>query len=128
MKHGYHVDEYIELVLVEMQIQEPPQGAVQSILDEPIPLAVKKHLIKPLLSKKYRPSAPPRKRKERKRKAILEEFDPNPPQKNQISQEIPEGTSWSVQSRWPLIQTHRTIACRKADTGASPGCCTEHFG
>ena len=77
------MDEYIEQVLAEMQIQEPPQDSVQSILDDPILEAVKKHLLKSLLSKKYRPSAPPRKRKERKQKAILEEFDPNPPQKNQ---------------------------------------------
>ena len=71
------MDEYIEPVLAEMQIQEPPQGAIKRILDEPIPEAVKKHLLNPLLSKKYRPSAPPQKRKERKRKAILE-IDPNP--------------------------------------------------
>ena len=47
------MDEYIEQLLAEMQIQEPPRGAAQSILGEPILKAVKKHLLKPLLSNKY---------------------------------------------------------------------------
>ena len=61
-----------------MQIPEPLHGFVQNILDESIPEAVKKHLLKLLLSMKYRPSALPR-----KRKAILGKFDPIPPQKTQ---------------------------------------------
>ena len=47
---------------------------VQNILDEPIPEAVKERLFKPLQPGKYRPSPP---KKDRKRKAIEEEFDPN---------------------------------------------------
>jgi len=46
---------------------------VQNILDEPIPEAVKKRLLKPLLP---RPIPPPRKRKVKKQKALLQEFDP----------------------------------------------------
>jgi len=45
----------------------------QNILDEPIPEAVEKQLLKPLLP---RPIPPPRKRKLEKRKAVLEQFDP----------------------------------------------------
>ncbi|KAK3748543.1 hypothetical protein QZH41_001377 [Actinostola sp. cb2023] len=50
---------------------------VKNILDEPIPEAVKKESLKPLLPGKPRPIPKPRK----KRKAILEEFDPVSPQK-----------------------------------------------
>ena len=46
---------------------------VQNILDEPIPEATKKRLLKPLLP---RPVPPPRKRKLEKQKAVLQEFDP----------------------------------------------------
>ena len=51
----------------------------RNILDDPIPEALKGRLLKPLQSRKYRP--PPRKIKERKRKAIEKEFDPTPSQK-----------------------------------------------
>ena len=54
------------------------QDVVRNILDEPIPEAVKGRLLKPLQPRKYRPFPPPRKAKERKRKAIEEEFDPIP--------------------------------------------------
>ena len=48
---------------------------VRDILDEPIPLEERRCSPKPLRPRNYRPSAPPRKVKERKRKAIAEEFD-----------------------------------------------------
>ena len=58
---------------------------VQNILDEPIPDSVKARLLKPLQPGKYRPSPAPRKAKERKRKALEEEFDPIPRQKSSRS-------------------------------------------
>ena len=64
------MDEYIEQLLAEM-----PEPVVNNILDEPISEAVKE---RPLLPRKYRPSPPPRKAKEKKKKAIVEEFDPAP--------------------------------------------------
>ena len=70
------MDEYIDQLLAEM-----PEPAQNNILDKPIPGAVKQRLLKPLLPGKLRPSRPPRMRKDRKRKAILEELDPLPPQK-----------------------------------------------
>ena len=58
-----------------------PEPTQTNILKDPIPRAEKQGLLKPLLFGKSRPSRPPRMRKDRKRKAILEEFDPLPPQK-----------------------------------------------
>jgi len=49
------------------------RSIVRNILDEPIPEAVKKRLLTPLLPQ---PTAPVRKRKLEKRKALLQEFDP----------------------------------------------------
>jgi len=46
---------------------------MQNILDEPIPEATKKWLLKLLLP---RPVPPPSKRKLEKQKAVLQEFDP----------------------------------------------------
>ena len=66
------MDEFYDQLLAEMQTPEP---VVNNILDEPISEAIKE---RPLLPRKYRPSPPPRKAKERKRKAIVEEFDPAP--------------------------------------------------
>ena len=71
------MDEYIEQLLAEMP-ESTLHDVVKNILDEPIPEAVKGRLLKPLQPRKYRPSPPPRKAKERKRKAIEEEFDPIP--------------------------------------------------
>ena len=77
------MDEYIEQLLAEMpDNQSTLHDVVKNILDEPIPEAVKKRLLKPLQSRKYRPSPPPRNKKERKRKAIEDEFDPIPRQKS----------------------------------------------
>jgi len=61
------MDEYLE--------DKPPTlwTVVQNILDEPIPEVVKKRLLKPLLP---RPIPLPRKRKVKKQKALLQEFDP----------------------------------------------------
>ena len=74
------MDEYIEQLLAE--IPDPTlHDVVKNILDEPIPEAVKERLLKPLKPGKYRPSPPPRKLKERKRKAIVRELDPNFPSK-----------------------------------------------
>ena len=71
------MDEYIEQLLAEMP-ESTLHDVVKNILDEPIPEAVKGHLLKPLQPRKYRPSPPPRKAKERKRKVIEKEFDPIP--------------------------------------------------
>ena len=74
------MDKYIEQLLAE--IPDPTfHDVIKNILDEPIPEAVKEHLLKPLKPGKCRPSPPPRKLKERKRKAIVREFDPNFPSK-----------------------------------------------
>ncbi|KAK3794857.1 hypothetical protein RRG08_001008 [Elysia crispata] len=74
------MDEYIEQLLAEMP-DSALHDVVKNILDEPIPEAVKRRLLKPLQPKKYRPTPPPRKAKARKRKAIQEEFDPIPSHK-----------------------------------------------
>ena len=53
------MDEYIDWLLSSNQ--DPTlQSVVRNILDEPIPVAVKKRLLKPLLPQ---PIPPPRKRK-----------------------------------------------------------------
>ena len=71
------MDEYIEQLLAEMpDNQSTLHDVVKNILDEPISDSVKARLLKPLQPGKYRPSPPPRKAKERKRKALEEEFDP----------------------------------------------------
>ena len=74
------MDEYIEQLLAEMP-DSTLQDVVKNILDEPIPEAVKRRLLKPPQPRKYRPIPPPRKAKARKRKAIQEEFDPIPSHK-----------------------------------------------
>ena len=80
--HMVTMDEYIEQLLAEIYPDNPTfHDVVQNILDEPIPKAVKARLLKPLQPGKYRPSPPPHKAKERKRKALEEEFDPIPRQK-----------------------------------------------
>ena len=60
------------IILAEMPDNGTLQNVVQNIVDEPIPEAVKKWLLKPLLP---RPIPPPRKRKLEKQKAVLQEFD-----------------------------------------------------
>ena len=70
------MDEYIEQLLAEMQAPAVLQDVVRNILDAPIPEAVKKRLLKPLLPEAYRPIPSPRKAREKKRKVITEEFDP----------------------------------------------------
>ena len=70
------MDEYINQLLAEM-----PKPTQNNSLDEPIPETVKRRLFKPLYPGKYRPPRPPPTWKDRKRKAILEELDPLPPQK-----------------------------------------------
>ncbi len=47
------MDEYIDQLLAEMQTKEPLHDVVQNIMDEPIPEAVKRRLLKPLLPGKY---------------------------------------------------------------------------
>ena len=74
------MDEYIEQILAEMS-DSALRDVVRNILDEPIPEAVKRRLLRPLQPRKYRPIPLPRRAKERKRKAIQEEFDPIPRQK-----------------------------------------------
>ena len=53
---------------------------MRNSLDDPISETVKRRLLKLLFSRKYRPPRPPPTWKDRE-KAILEEFDPLPPQK-----------------------------------------------
>jgi len=67
------MDEYIEQLINEWRVPLAVRSVVQNILDEPIPEATKKRLLKPLLP---RPVPPPRKRKLEKQKAVLQEFDP----------------------------------------------------
>ena len=77
------MDEYIEQLLAEMpDNQSTLHDVVKNILDEPISDSVKARLLKPLQPEEYRPSPPPRKAKERKRKALEEEFDPIPRHKS----------------------------------------------
>ena len=64
--------EFIEQLLAETS-DEPLHDVVQNIMDERIPQEVKERLLKPLLPRRYPPTAPSRKRKERKKKDILEE-------------------------------------------------------
>ena len=71
------MDAYIEQILAEMP-DSALHDVARNILDEPIPEAVKKRLLKPLQPRKYRPTPAPRKKKAAKRKAIEEEFDPIP--------------------------------------------------
>ena len=77
------MDEYVSQLLAEMQIPDPVQKVVRNILDESIPEAVKERLLRPLLPSKYRPTAPPRAKKERRRKALQREFDPLPHKKEE---------------------------------------------
>ena len=87
------MDEYIEQLLAEMpDNQSTLHDVVKNILDEPISDSVKARLLKPLQPGKYRPSPPPRKAKERKRKALEEEFDPIPRHKSLRSAVVADGT------------------------------------
>ena len=71
MASSMNFDEYLDWLLEDGPPTLPT--VVQNILDEPIPEAMKKRLLKPLLP---RPIQPPRKRKVKKQKALLHEFDP----------------------------------------------------
>jgi len=65
-------DEYIDWLLSSNQ--DPIlQRVARNILDEPIPEATKKRLLKPLLPQ---PIPPLRMRKLEKQKAVLQQFDP----------------------------------------------------
>jgi len=68
------IEVYIDEMLAEWD--EPPSlpAVVQNILDEPILKAVKKRLLKTLLSSTAHPVLPVCKLKFEKRKAVLEEF------------------------------------------------------
>ena len=85
------MDEYIEQLLAEMP-DSTLHDVVKNILDEPIPEAAKRRLLKPLKPRKYRPSPPPRRKKAAKRRAIAEEFDPirRPKARNILDDPIPE--------------------------------------
>lgn len=76
------MDEYIDQLLAEMPEKHSTlHDVVKNILDEPIPEAVKKRLLKPLRPVKPRPVPPPSRsdnKKDRKRKALVAEFDPVP--------------------------------------------------
>ena len=71
------LDEYIDWFLSSNQ--DPIlQTVVQNILDEPIPEAVKKRLLKPLLPLPPKPIPAPRKHKLEKRQTVLHELRPWP--------------------------------------------------
>ena len=76
------MDAYIEEILSHMPGERPIQAQRRRrpIRDEPIPETVKRRLLKPLQPVKYRPPRPSP--KDRKRKAIEEEFYPIPRQKS----------------------------------------------
>ena len=65
------MDEYIEQLLAEFNGPPALRTIIQNILDEPIPEATKRRLLKPLLP---RPVPPVRKNRGVKRKALLAEF------------------------------------------------------
>ena len=70
LAHGIYaematMDEYIDQLLAEIP-DSPLRGVVQNILDEPIPVAVKERLLKPLAPRKYRPSPPAQGEREKK--------------------------------------------------------------
>jgi len=67
------MDEYIDQLLAQWKDPTTLRTAVQNILDEPIPEAMKTWLLKPLLP---RPIPPTCKHKLGKRQAVLREFDP----------------------------------------------------
>ena len=70
---------YVEQLLAEnAPAAGPLREVVQNILDERIPL--EERLPKPLLPRKYPPTAPPRQRMGRRRQDLLREFDPIPRQ------------------------------------------------
>ena len=68
-------DEYSDQLLAEMYPDEPLRDVLKNIMDEPISEEVKRRLLTPLLLQRYKPVDHPRKRKERKRRALLREFD-----------------------------------------------------
>ena len=75
------MEEYIDQLLAEMQMPEPAQKVVRNILDEPIPETVKRHFLKPCFQINIDLHAHLPRGKDRESKAILEQFDPLPPQK-----------------------------------------------
>ncbi len=62
--------EYIVQLLAEMQAPEPLNDVFQNIMDEPIPEAVKRRLLKPLLAGKHRLTAKARSNIQRKQNTI----------------------------------------------------------
>ena len=77
------MDKYLSRKLAERP-ELTLHDVAQNTMDEPIPEEVKGRLLKPLLPRKPRPSPAPLlsiKAKEKKRKAIVREFDPNFPSK-----------------------------------------------
>ena len=70
------IEESIEELLNGIPTPSILRTVVQNILYEPIPDAVKKRLLKPLLPRIAAPLPTPRKRKLEKQKALLQEFDP----------------------------------------------------
>ena len=69
------MDAYIEQIPAEMP-DSTLHDVVRNILDEPIPAATKKRLLKPLLPQPPLPIPPMRKRKLEKQKVVLQQFDP----------------------------------------------------
>ena len=68
-----NMDDYLDQLLASFSGPPALRTIIQKILDEPIPEATKRRLLKPLLP---RPVPPVRKHRGVKRKALLAEFDP----------------------------------------------------
>ena len=76
---------------------------------EPIPEAVKVHLPKPLKPEKIPPPQKLKKPKEAKKsKAILDEFDPVPKQKNQNSSRLSKRKITTVEKQFDRLEFHQT--------------------
>lgn len=68
-------DEYMDELFAEIQTPDPVQGCFRNILDEPIPEALKRRLLKSLLAGKCRSNpTTSRKEKKKKRKAFWRSF------------------------------------------------------
>ena len=125
------MEEDINPIITELEISKLIRTVIKNILDGVIPAAVKRRLRKPLLPGKPQPSRPPRSRKERKRKTIVEEFDPYPVKRRTdelvftqtpwvigkylrgLQMDVPEGHSFSADPKTFLegvrTQIHRKL-------------------
>jgi len=68
--------EYTDLLLTKMNTPESVRKVLVTLLDESIPEEMNRRLLKPLFPGTAQPQMLPRKRKERRKKALLAKFDP----------------------------------------------------